>query len=139
MWSPNDDLLSIVTLKRFSLLKLSIKHYFIFNVTALYGERKRWQFRSICSKIVTLKPVEQFFLFIFKFADNLIVTFTRFIRSVSTAKLINSEVYSDRNKSHKFMFQWRRPNIEPWRRPYNIFNKSLKEKSFLVFWDLSKR
>ena len=52
---------------------------------------------------------------------------------VSSVKLENSELYSHRNKSHKFTLKRRGPNMEPWGTPYNISNKSLKEEPTLVF------
>ena len=54
-------------------------------------------FRYIFLKIVTLKPVEQLFYFIFKFAYYLIIIFTTFVRGGIICK-VGTELHSDRNK-----------------------------------------
>ena len=51
---------------------------------------------------------------------------------MSSANLVNSQLYSDRNKSPAFILKMRGPNMEPWGRPYNISNKLLKEEPTLV-------
>ena len=52
MQSSNDNLLSIVTSKRFSLLGLSTAYSFIFIVTGLYGERKKGHLDEFALKLL---------------------------------------------------------------------------------------
>ena len=56
MWSSNDNLLSIVKPKRFSILELPTADSFI--LTGLYDEGEKMALRCICLKIGTPKPVK---------------------------------------------------------------------------------
>ena len=51
MWSSNNNLLSRVTPRSFSLLELSIADPFIYIVTGLCGERKKWHLDPFVLKL----------------------------------------------------------------------------------------